>query len=162
MNLKERVYKIILNSWRKGITLDDICLHTGLSIDIIKKEIGYLESEGKIFLFVWRGPKIPKQLYLVRGLKPSKASYGPKSFSNYRLKQRRPAVGVFLRRLIFDRDNSMCQRCGLTNKSSLIKFGRRLEIDHIQGQINGLEANQPDNLQLLCRDCNIKKGTYNL
>jgi 5-methylcytosine-specific restriction endonuclease McrA len=54
-----------------------------------------------------------------------------------------------LRAYIHFRDHYTCQICGETNT-------RKLEIDHVKGFNNG-GSNHPDNLQVLCQGCNIRK-----
>lgn len=52
------------------------------------------------------------------------------------------------------RDGFQCCQCGLAED---IAAGVRLEIDHII-PIRGGGTNSPDNLQTLCRPCNLAKG----
>lgn len=62
----------------------------------------------------------------------------------------RAKVSNELRQEIFERDGYTCVNCGSTEKESL-------EIDHIQPISKGGKT-EPDNLQTLCHNCNIRKG----
>lgn len=62
----------------------------------------------------------------------------------------RAKVSNELRQEIFERDGYTCVNCGSTEKESL-------EIDYIMPIAKGGKT-EPDNLQTLCRDCNIRKG----
>lgn len=62
----------------------------------------------------------------------------------------RAKVSNELRQEIFERDGYTCVNCGSTEKESL-------EIDHIMPISKGGKT-EPDNLQTLCHDCNIRKG----
>lgn len=62
----------------------------------------------------------------------------------------RAKVSNELRQEIFERDGFTCVICGSTEKESL-------EIDHIMPISKGGKT-EPDNLQTLCHDCNIRKG----
>jgi rubredoxin len=65
---------------------------------------------------------------------------------------KRKSIKPSLRFEILKRDNYRCQMCGVTAKD-----GATLEIDHIHPVSKG-GTNDPDNLQVLCRDCNAGKG----
>lgn len=54
-----------------------------------------------------------------------------------------------IKNAVFQRDRGMCVQCGY--------FGEYIEYDHILPRSKG-GANTVDNLQLLCRGCNLKKG----
>lgn len=62
----------------------------------------------------------------------------------------RAKVSNELRQEIFERDGYTCVNCGSTEKELL-------EIDHIKPISKGGKT-EPDNLQTLCHDCNIRKG----
>lgn len=62
----------------------------------------------------------------------------------------RAKVSNELRQEIFERDGYTCVICGSTEKESS-------EIDHIMPISKGGKT-EPDNLQTLCHDCNIRKG----
>jgi rubredoxin len=64
----------------------------------------------------------------------------------------RKTIKPSLRFEILKRDDYRCQMCGVTAKD-----GATLEIDHIYPVSKG-GTNEPDNLQVLCRDCNAGKG----
>src|SRR5579884_346360 len=56
-----------------------------------------------------------------------------------------------VRRVIVTRDSGRCQWCGATDD---------LTIDHkIMPWVEGGSSKDPENLQLLCRSCNSRKGT---
>lgn len=57
-------------------------------------------------------------------------------------------VSRVLRFKVFKRDNYTCQRCGKKDD---------LTLDHIKPRLQGGE-NSLDNLQVLCKSCNIQKG----
>jgi hypothetical protein len=65
---------------------------------------------------------------------------------------KRKPIKPSLRFEILKRDDYRCQMCGVTAKD-----GATLEIDHILPVSKG-GTNDPDNLQVLCRDCNAGKG----
>jgi rubredoxin len=67
-------------------------------------------------------------------------------------KPKRQPIKPSLRFEILKRDDYRCQMCGVTAKD-----GATLEIDHIHPVSKG-GTNQPDNLQVLCRDCNAGKS----
>lgn len=62
----------------------------------------------------------------------------------------RAKVSNELRQEIFERDDYTCVICESTEKESL-------EIDHIMPISKGGKT-EPDNLQTLCHDCNVRKG----
>ncbi len=72
-------------------------------------------------------------------------------------KSRRPKrdVSLGLRFKIFKQCDYSCQICGATSKDG------RLEVDHIVPVAKG-GTNEPDNLWILCFDCNRGKRTKNL
>ena len=65
---------------------------------------------------------------------------------------KRQPIKPGLRFEILKRDDYRCQMCGVTAKD-----GATLEIDHIYPVSKG-GTNEPDNLQVLCRECNAGKG----
>lgn len=65
-----------------------------------------------------------------------------------RQKQRNRRIPKSTRDYIFQRDNYTCQHCGSIDN---------LEIDHIFPFSRG-GGNEPENLQLLCKTCNLRKG----
>jgi len=67
-------------------------------------------------------------------------------------KTKRKPMKPSLRFEILKRDDYRCQMCGDTAKE-----GAKLEVDHIHPVSKG-GSNNPDNLQVLCRDCNAGKG----
>jgi 5-methylcytosine-specific restriction endonuclease McrA len=67
-------------------------------------------------------------------------------------KPKRKTIKPSLRFEILKRNDYRCQMCGVT-----VKDGATLEIDHIFPVSKG-GTNEPDNLQVLCRDCNAGKG----
>ena len=65
---------------------------------------------------------------------------------------KRKPIKPSLRFEILKRDGYRCQMCGVTAKD-----GATLEIDHVTPVSKG-GSNDADNLQVLCRDCNIGKS----
>ncbi|WP_296866332.1 HNH endonuclease [uncultured Methanobrevibacter sp.] len=65
--------------------------------------------------------------------------------------KRKPISGK-LRHQVFQRDNYRCRECGATNKETT------LHIDHIKPVSKG-GTNHIDNLQTLCKKCNLAKST---
>lgn len=63
-----------------------------------------------------------------------------------------------LRETIIQRDNEMCQLCGITRDEHMDEYGRDIVVDHIDG--NGRSSktpnNNPSNLRVLCLVCNLK------
>ena len=68
----------------------------------------------------------------------------------YELKRKRAGrrISKSTREYILKRDNYECQYCGSQTK---------LEIDHIFPYSRG-GGNEPENLQVLCKSCNLAKG----
>ena len=64
----------------------------------------------------------------------------------------RGKVSNKMRFAIYKRDGYRCRICGRTHNSAL------LEVDHIYPIAKGGKSTY-DNLQTLCHDCNVKKGT---
>ena len=60
----------------------------------------------------------------------------------------RTYIPAYIRKLVFIRDNYCCVKCGSK---------KNLEIHHIIPHAKG-GSSRLENLQLLCRDCNRKKG----
>lgn len=68
-----------------------------------------------------------------------------------------------IRGFIWERDGGCCRLCGVACKRHKVdrydsdpKLG---EIDHILPVVFG-GTNDPENLRLLCKDCNRKKASY--
>lgn len=66
-----------------------------------------------------------------------------------------PSVTPKLRYSILQRDGFRCQLCGCTALD-----GATLHVDHKQSKANGGNSS-PDNLWVLCSDCNLGKGKRN-
>jgi len=69
------------------------------------------------------------------------------------------------RREALERDGYTCQRCGLDNGEHKSKWGRAIEVHHIQrresfrqdsGEIDWKNANRLENLITLCKNCHAK------
>lgn len=58
---------------------------------------------------------------------------------------------------VFNKSNYKCVICAITNEDHLIDYGTNLHVDHII-PITKNGTNDIDNLQLLCRKCNVSKG----
>lgn len=56
------------------------------------------------------------------------------------------------------RASNRCEMCGMTDEESLTRWGKKLEIHHVDGR--GRESNSPNhddqNLRVLCRTCHHK------
>jgi hypothetical protein len=74
-----------------------------------------------------------------------------KFYCAYAKKKTQRSIPVRLRVDILERDNYTCQMCGA--KAPDVK----LEIDHKTPRAKG-GTNDPENLQVLCKDCNIGKS----
>ena len=63
------------------------------------------------------------------------------------------------RKIILERDNYMCQLCGMTDREHREKWGLSITIDHKDGQgINSMIKNHAlDNLWVLCLPCHGRK-----
>ena len=58
------------------------------------------------------------------------------------------------------RDEWTCQRCGkYSDKSEENIYPGNLHVDHIKPVSRGGNEFDPDNLQLLCKECNLSKGS---
>jgi hypothetical protein len=66
--------------------------------------------------------------------------------------KKRKTIKPKLRFTVLKRDNYTCQSCGATPRD-----GVKLEIDHIKPVSMG-GSDDLDNLQVLCRECNLGKG----
>ncbi len=74
-----------------------------------------------------------------------------------KLEQERYRYGVE-RNVILERDNWMCQDCGMNQEQHVVLFGRGLTIHHIDG--TGINSNNKnnniDNLITLCLRCHAR------
>lgn len=70
--------------------------------------------------------------------------------------RKRTSIPPKLRYQILKRDGYRCQLCGRTAQDKVV-----LHIDHRQPLAGGGD-NSPENLWVLCEDCNLGKGTDNL
>lgn len=73
-----------------------------------------------------------------------------KSYDEIADERRRRRVPKKLREVVMKRDGYKCQQCGSTYE---------LQIDHIESVYNGGDS-RPENLQVLCRECNTAKGKW--
>lgn len=73
----------------------------------------------------------------------------PERFSE---KKKRKQIPSKLRYSILERDGFRCKACGISADD-----GATLHVDHRIAVANG-GTNDPDNLQVLCSDCNLGKG----
>jgi len=75
------------------------------------------------------------------------------------LKRRNNTVTLSTKEIenILYRFNYQCNICGITQEQHLEKYNKRLEIDHIIAIANG-GTNAIENLQILYRSCNARKG----
>jgi hypothetical protein len=65
----------------------------------------------------------------------------------------------WLRTALFHRENGCCSICK-TNLTGIFSIEEKLHIDHIVPISKG-GTNDPTNLQILCEECNLKKGNRN-
>lgn len=65
---------------------------------------------------------------------------------------KRQPIPAYVRRALFRLQRSTCQHCGQTTQT------QRIEIDHVIPVALG-GTNAFENLQLLCRPCNRRKGS---
>jgi len=78
--------------------------------------------------------KIQKDIkFTIGNIKPAKRKHIPKA----------------VRDAVFKRDNYRCVKCGST---------KNLEIDHKVPLAKERSSNKPEDLQVLCKDCNLRKG----
>lgn len=63
------------------------------------------------------------------------------------------------RELVILRDGEKCVACGLTRNEHLIKYGRDITVDHIDGKgyNSFIKNNELSNLQTICLRCHGKK-----
>lgn len=66
---------------------------------------------------------------------------------------------VWLKDSLFNRENGRCAMC-LCDLTGVIAIGKKINIDHII-PISVRGTNDPTNLQVLCDECNLKKGNRN-
>jgi len=70
------------------------------------------------------------------------------AYETLRRPERKGSIPVGLRREVFARDGNRCKQCGAMSN---------LSIDHIYPEVWGGPTTL-DNLQVLCRTCNLRKG----
>ena len=97
----------------------------------VNSKIAFIRKAAKGFLKIDKFGKDMKYLY--HDIKPTKRKHIPKA----------------IREAVFKRDNYRCVKCGST---------RNLEIDHKVPLAKGRSGNKPEDLQVLCKDCNRRKG----
>ncbi|MEI4523834.1 HNH endonuclease [Pseudomonas sp. CCNWLW23] len=68
----------------------------------------------------------------------------------------RPYIPAWLRAAIYHRDKGRCQICGLDMTNYFVPINQR-HLDHMV-PLKSSGINDPTNFQLLCHDCNSKKG----
>jgi hypothetical protein len=64
---------------------------------------------------------------------------------------RRRAVPAHVKKIVRARDRNVCRMCGKKYPPSFFDY------DHIDAYIAG-GSDDPDNIRLLCKECNLKKG----
>lgn len=84
-------------------------------------------------------------------IKPLEYQWFEKPKQKKKSKNKRKAIPNHIRVHVLERDNYTCQMCGRT-----VKDGVSLHIDHCIPVSKGGD-NSPDNLQVLCSDCNHGK-----
>lgn len=58
-----------------------------------------------------------------------------------------------LKERIRKRDNCICQNCGMIQEECLIKYSRKLDVHHIDGDNSN---NVEENMISLCLSCHLK------
>src|SRR3990167_4490623 len=83
--------------------------------------------------------------------------------SEYSKKRYKKGITLFggIRQQILERDGFKCRRCGMEREEHILRWGRELTIDHIDGKGSGVPVkeknNHPDNLITLCMSCHSTK-----
>lgn len=116
--------------------------------DLKKREMGYGQTTYINRFGSWKGSIIAFKEYVQNrqgNIKIAKAS--PVTHKTSRTASKK------LRAQIFERDQSTCQNCGANEET---KPGVKLVLDHIIPYSKGGETIY-ENLQVLCRKCNIEK-----
>lgn len=117
--------------------------------DLKNREMGYGQTTYINRFGSWKGSIIAFKEYVQNrqgNIKIAKAS--PVTHKTTRTPSKN------LRTQVFERDNATCQICGANERT---KPGVKLVLDHIVPYSKGGETTY-DNLQVLCRSCNIKKN----
>lgn len=131
-------------------------VNRGPAKTVEEKEWGEWESDRTIILFCCKECRHESELMILEKdsnvamlYKPSMAFFDK---LNKLQKQKRKGVKPSIRFFVLKRDNYTCKACGATSSD-----GVKLEIDHIVPVSKG-GTNDPDNLQVLCKTCNIGKS----
>lgn len=93
---------------------------------------------------------------LIRDIMQILRNYNERRKYQKSMKYQRDKMTPGLRYDIMKRDNYKCRICGITARE-----GAKLHIDHIIPVSKGGKT-EPDNLQTLCKTCNLGKGTKSL
>lgn len=152
-NVLDEHAKLTYLKWRILETMEngtEMNAHTLLDYNINKYEKllenngfwnidGFINEEEKCFLKYW----IKKTKKEIKKEEERRESY----------KYKRKEACLYtndskIRKSIFERDGRICQKCGST---------KNLTLDHVSPIRNGVE-NKLNNLQVLCKSCNSKKG----
>ena len=83
---------------------------------------------------------------------PINCSYTADGSRLARVMARRRAVPADVKKIVRARDKNVCRMCRKKYPPSFFDY------DHIDAHIAG-GSDDPDNIRLLCKDCNLKKGS---
>ena len=63
---------------------------------------------------------------------------------------------------VLERDNYICQKCGMSDEEHYSKWKRHITVDHVDGngRYSDVQNNDLDNLLTLCLSCHGRKDTY--
>lgn len=117
--------------------------------DLKNKEMGYGQTTYINRFGSWRNSMIAFKEYVqqrqgdIKVMRPSPVAHKTSRSASKKLRAQ-----------VFDRDRATCQICGANERT---KPGVKLVLDHIVPYSKGGETTY-DNLQVLCRSCNIKKN----
>jgi len=94
---------------------------------------------------VWKNPKYRKTIKKIMRGKNNPNWQGGKSFEPYS-----PEFNNKLKEFIRERDNHICQKCGITQEEYIKKYNQKLHVHHIN---DNKKNNKLDNLLTLCIRC---------
>jgi predicted restriction endonuclease len=126
----------------------------------VRKDLTFKNSEYSVYAYERHFGGIYNALCALIKLVNSSRKYKSDSlYSPYRIKTKKHKttrdVNTAQRFKVMERDDFTCVKCG---RSPATEKGVRLEIDHIKPYSKGGET-VISNLQTLCRECNIGKGS---
>ena len=133
---------MIENEYLDGKSAKELAQEVGTTPRTIQR---YLKQCGVI--------RTPKEAYTL-AIKMGRMTYDHLRVDE-KTKSRRKIINPALRYKIFSRDNFKCRVCGRCADD-----GAKLQVDHIKSLVDGGSNNQ-ENLQTLCRECNVGKYQVN-